>query len=235
MRCCVTVWEWGLSVLVYPFLSSGTMADLQECNGQLECIASAPFSLTDNFLEKMMTFLLPLRKTIAPLDTDYEGHFLFILKKIWSKQRDESLGELIFLLSMPPPTLHNTPPSYSPAPWGHPPLSPWSSALPWPFYSLVTSLPLFFEGVHMSSFTVVFFTSVLFSSRVTLPWLSYSFNKYFSVATMYPSFVLGAKDTTMNQTSYGTCPHGTYTLVGETDPYHTITQIKWQDCSCNTC
>lgn len=108
MRCCVTVWEWGLSVLVYPFLSSGTTADLQECNGQLECIASAPFSLTDNFLEKMMAFLLPLRKTIAPLDTDYEGHFLFILKKIWSKQRDESLGELIFFCPCLP--LHCTTP-----------------------------------------------------------------------------------------------------------------------------
>ena len=69
-----------LSVLVYPFLSSGTLANLQRLNGQLECVPSAPFSLTDKFLEQMMAFLLPVRKTIAPLDTPYEGHFL--LKKI---------------------------------------------------------------------------------------------------------------------------------------------------------
>lgn len=87
MRCCVT------DFCVYQFLSRGTLANLQRLNGQLEC---APFSLTGNFLEQMMASLLPLRKAVAPWDTAYEGHFLFLLKKSWSRQRGGSLGELVF-------------------------------------------------------------------------------------------------------------------------------------------
>lgn len=42
-----------------------------------------------------------MRKTVALLDTEYERVLFFIPKKIWSRERDESQGEPIFLSSKP--------------------------------------------------------------------------------------------------------------------------------------
>lgn len=109
---------------------------------------------------------------------------------------------------------HNTPLSCTPVPLGLPSLPTWSSTLSWPLYCPVT---LFYSLKTLACLPSLSFSplQVLFSSLMIIPSSSYSVNKIFPVATIFPNFVPGAKVIIMNKTRCGPCLHGTYSQVGE--------------------